>query len=103
MTAPKYDTVDTHGTGCTLSSAIAAYSSHGFDLESALVLAKAYVQSGLEKSSKIGKGPGPVTHTGFVRKSKNFPWVTKTAHDGINRPKSPSCAGILTHICFPPY
>jgi hydroxymethylpyrimidine/phosphomethylpyrimidine kinase len=51
---------NTHGSGCTLSSAVAAQLALGQQLREALILAKAYVFKAIEKSYSIGKGAGPV-------------------------------------------
>lgn len=51
---------NTHGSGCTLSSAIAAQLALGQQLREALILAKAYVFKAIEKSYGIGKGSGPL-------------------------------------------
>jgi hydroxymethylpyrimidine/phosphomethylpyrimidine kinase len=51
---------NTHGSGCTLSSAVAAQLALGQQLQEALILAKAYVFKAIEKSYGIGKGPGPL-------------------------------------------
>ena len=51
---------NTHGSGCTLSSAVAAQLALGQQLQEALILAKAYVFKAIEKSYVIGKGPGPL-------------------------------------------
>ena len=56
------DTQDTHGTGCTLSAAIAANLALGHSLFSAVQHAKAYVTAALRHSLRIGKGQGPVGH-----------------------------------------
>jgi hydroxymethylpyrimidine/phosphomethylpyrimidine kinase len=56
------NTTDTHGTGCTLSAAIAANLALGKDLHSAVRLAKDYVTTALNYSLRIGKGQGPVGH-----------------------------------------
>lgn len=56
------DTNDTHGTGCTLSAAIAANLALGKDLHSAVRLAKDYVTTALKHSLRIGQGQGPVGH-----------------------------------------
>lgn len=57
-------TSNTHGTGCTLSSAIAAYSARNIPLSPAVKLAKAYLQAAIEGASdgKIGKGHGSLCH-----------------------------------------
>ncbi len=52
----------THGTGCTLSSAIAAHLATGHSLIEAARLAKAYVQSAIEQAPGLGAGSGPLQH-----------------------------------------
>lgn len=56
------ETSDTHGTGCTLSAAIAANLALGADLSRAVTLAKDYVTAALHHSLRIGQGQGPVGH-----------------------------------------
>ena len=51
---------NTHGSGCTFSSAIAAQLACGQHLKDAVILAKAYVTKAIEKSYQIGKGAGPL-------------------------------------------
>ena len=51
---------NTHGSGCTFSSAIAAQLAGGQQLREAVILAKAYVTKAIEKSYAIGKGAGPL-------------------------------------------
>lgn len=53
---------NTHGSGCTFASAIAAQLASGKQLADAVMLAKAYVTKAIEKSFSIGKGPGPLDH-----------------------------------------
>ena len=53
---------NTHGSGCTFSSAIAAQLALGQQLHEAAILAKAYVTKAIEKSYSVGKGPGPLNH-----------------------------------------
>jgi len=53
-------TPNTHGTGCTFSSAIAAQLASGQQLREAVILAKAYVTKAIEKSYQTGKGAGPL-------------------------------------------
>ena len=64
FSAPRVQTGNTHGTGCTLASAIAAYLVKGLPLEAAIAEAKAYLQGALERADSldIGAGPGPVPH-----------------------------------------
>lgn len=62
LTTQVVNTPHTHGTGCTLSAAIAANLALGKDLRSAVHLAKSYVTTALKYSLAIGKGQGPVGH-----------------------------------------
>ena len=57
---PRFDTEDTHGTGCALSAAIAARLAHGDDLLSAVRAGKRFVSGAIERSLRIGRGYGPV-------------------------------------------
>ncbi len=67
MRAPRIATANTHGTGCTLSSAIAAYLALGYTLVDAIEAARAYVRSALAAGAtvKTGQGGGPLNH-GFA-------------------------------------
>ena len=60
----RVNTVNTHGTGCSLASAIATYLADGHDLTHAVAKAIAYVEAGLEAGRflSIGEGPGPLWH-----------------------------------------
>ena len=58
----KIETNNLHGTGCTLSSAIASFLALGFSLEDSIFKAKEYLTKCLEYSVKMGKGFGPVNH-----------------------------------------
>ena len=55
-------TKNTHGTGCTLSSAITAYLAKGKDLLEAVRLGKEYIQGAIENSLNLGHGHGPLNH-----------------------------------------
>ncbi len=59
---PRIDTKNTHGTGCTLSSAIASNLALGHTTHEAVRLAKDYVTEGIRHSLAIGKGCGPLNH-----------------------------------------
>ena len=52
----------THGSGCTLSAAICSYIALGFNLIESINKAKSFIEKSLEKSYKIGSGPGPLGH-----------------------------------------
>jgi len=58
----KLMTKDTHGTGCTLSSALASFLAYGMSLDIACKKAIDYVQEAIISTYKVGKGRGPVNH-----------------------------------------
>lgn len=58
----KINTKNTHGTGCTLSSAIAANLAKGMTMKEAVSLGKEYITKAIENSFELGKGPGPTNH-----------------------------------------
>lgn len=62
--SPRIDTVNTHGTGCTLSSAIAAGLARGLSLTAAATAAKQYIDGAIAAGAayRIGHGHGPVNH-----------------------------------------
>ena len=58
----KVDNKNTHGTGCTLSSAIACGLAKGMDLDTSIQLAKDYIYGALKVMLDLGKGSGPLDH-----------------------------------------
>lgn len=64
LSSPRAATRNTHGTGCTLSSAIAAHLALGAGLRQAVVEAKAFLDTALGSADRlhVGQGPGPVDH-----------------------------------------
>lgn len=58
----RIDNPNTHGTGCTLSSAIAANLAKGFSLEESVERAKEYISEALAAMLDLGKGSGPMNH-----------------------------------------
>ena len=58
----RIDNSNTHGTGCTLSSAIASNLACGMELEDAVRSAKAYISGALAAMLNLGKGRGPMNH-----------------------------------------
>lgn len=67
----RIDNPNTHGTGCTLSSAIAANLAKGFELAESVERAKEYLSGALEAMLDLGRGSGPVNH-GFGIHSEFF-------------------------------
>ena len=64
LAGARIETRNNHGTGCTLSSAIAAFLARGFEMEEAVRRAKAYVAAAIQAGAayRIGHGHGPVHH-----------------------------------------
>ena len=81
----RIDSKNTHGTGCTLSSAITASISRGENLLNAVRIAKEYVTRAIENAPEIGKGFGPLYHnitpkttSAFEKEAKDFDfWFSK--------------------------
>ena len=64
--APRIDTPHTHGTGCTLASAIAANLALGLDVEGAVIRARAYVREAIRTNPGLGSGRGPLNFNAAV-------------------------------------
>jgi hydroxymethylpyrimidine/phosphomethylpyrimidine kinase len=62
LRSPRYDNRHTHGTGCTLASALASYLARGLDVVAAAEAAKQYVSGALAGGFALGSGIGPVDH-----------------------------------------
>lgn len=62
FTGKRIDNPNTHGTGCTLSSAIASNLAKGFTLEQAVSRAKDYISGALAAGLNLGAGSGPMNH-----------------------------------------
>ena len=60
--APRIDNPNTHGTGCTLSSAIACNLAMGYSMEESIRNAKEYITGALKDGLDLGKGSGPLNH-----------------------------------------
>lgn len=58
----RVNTKNTHGTGCTLSSAIASYLAKGYSIDKSVHLSKEYITKAIENSFDLGRGVGPVGH-----------------------------------------
>jgi hydroxymethylpyrimidine/phosphomethylpyrimidine kinase len=68
----RYTSKNTHGTGCTLSSAIATYLSRGKVLKKACELGIKYVNQAIGSNLNYGKGNGPINHLNSIIISKKF-------------------------------
>ena len=58
----RINTINTHGTGCTISSAIASLIGKGYPIEEAVAISKEYITTAIKNSFSIGHGVGPVGH-----------------------------------------
>ncbi|WP_010168713.1 bifunctional hydroxymethylpyrimidine kinase/phosphomethylpyrimidine kinase [Candidatus Epulonipiscium viviparus] len=65
-TADRVETANTHGTGCTLSSAIAANLAKGYSLEASITNAKKYLTGALKANLDLGHGSGPLDHAYMI-------------------------------------
>ncbi|HWZ69819.1 MAG TPA: bifunctional hydroxymethylpyrimidine kinase/phosphomethylpyrimidine kinase [Stellaceae bacterium] len=68
--SPRIATRHTHGTGCTLASAIAASLAQGQDIENAVDRARTYVQRAIAGAPGLGRGHGPLDHAHPLRASR---------------------------------
>lgn len=66
--AERVDTNNTHGTGCTLSSAIACNLADGHSLDKSISLAKEYLVGAMKNDMNLGKGSGPLNHLFCIEK-----------------------------------
>ena len=72
FTSPRYKTRNTHGTGCTLSSAITTFFSCGKSLKKACELGIKYVNLAILNNPNYGKGHGPINHLNSISINKRF-------------------------------
>ena len=68
----RYKTKNTHGTGCTLSSAITTFLSCGKPIKKSCELGIKYVNSGIRTNPKYGKGHGPINHLNSINLERKF-------------------------------
>eukprot|EP00534_Pseudo-nitzschia_fraudulenta_P000514 CAMPEP_0201130274 /NCGR_PEP_ID=MMETSP0850-20130426/39325_1 /ASSEMBLY_ACC=CAM_ASM_000622 /TAXON_ID=183588 /ORGANISM="Pseudo-nitzschia fraudulenta, Strain WWA7" /LENGTH=614 /DNA_ID=CAMNT_0047399991 /DNA_START=117 /DNA_END=1961 /DNA_ORIENTATION=- len=105
----RWDTENTHGTGCTLSSAIASTLALGeenresdddkrvgatsaIDIVDACCLAKAYVSAGIQRGVQLGSGPGPVVQTEFPCSWENFPTIVTDPTSKMDKTSNSFCS-----------
>lgn len=66
----RIDNPNTHGTGCTLSSAIASNLAKGFELETSIEMAKDYISKALSDMLDLGAGRGPMNHAFMIKNNE---------------------------------
>ncbi|MBR7887992.1 thiamine phosphate synthase [Marinomonas sp. A79] len=74
---------NTRGTGCTLSTALASFMAHGYELLDALTMAKAYITGALKTGVKIGEGAGPLGRPGWPLQIENLPEIVSSDGDSL--------------------
>ena len=68
----RYKTINTHGTGCTLSSAITTFLSCGKTIKKSCEQGIKYVNSGIKTNLNYGKGHGPINHLNAIYIDRKF-------------------------------
>ncbi|QYJ73354.1 thiamine phosphate synthase [Shewanella sp. FJAT-51649] len=91
LSSARINTRHNHGSGCTLSSAIASVLAFGFVLQDAVVVAKAYVNQGLTQAQGIGQGPGPLARTAWPHSLTAFPHVTAYPKNSLSESSDVQC------------
>lgn len=84
LASQRVNTRHNHGSGCTLSSAIAAVLAQDFVLQDAVVVAKAYVSQGLSAAIGLGQGPGPLARTGWPNDLSRYAKINQCDGNFIN-------------------
>jgi hydroxymethylpyrimidine kinase/phosphomethylpyrimidine kinase len=82
-------TDNTHGSGCTFASSIAAQLACGRPLRESVLLAKAYVTKAIERGFPIGKGPGPLDHFYRIRTEPPARGVHEVPQHGMHPAAEP--------------
>ena len=99
LTQPRLNAIHNHGTGCVLSSAIAAVCAHGYGIADSIIVGRAYLQQALLYSYATGKGAGSLQHHGWPVTPCYFPQLQRT-DEAID--DNVSFAGMTTPIGFYP-
>jgi hydroxymethylpyrimidine kinase/phosphomethylpyrimidine kinase/thiamine-phosphate diphosphorylase len=71
-TAPRIESLNTHGTGCSCASAISAFLAQGEPLPVAIAKAKEFISAGIRLAGPLGKGHGPLNHFQAAREPGIF-------------------------------
>lgn len=72
VSSPRIDTKNTHGTGCTFSSAITANLALGLSLEEAVKKSKAYIYAAIVDDMNLGQGNGPTNHWAYFKDTNKY-------------------------------
>jgi hydroxymethylpyrimidine/phosphomethylpyrimidine kinase len=80
-TSPRIDSIHSHGTGCTLASAVAVHLARGRPLEEAVARARGFVRRAMLAAPGLGAGHGPMGHAGAGTDEMTIQQVTLPARD----------------------
>ncbi|KGP92263.1 phosphomethylpyrimidine kinase [Pontibacillus chungwhensis BH030062] len=75
FTSPRFDTLHTHGTGCTYAAAITAELAKGKSLNEAVSVAKTFISAAIEHTLEIGHGQGPTNHWAYQNTKRKGEYV----------------------------
>lgn len=85
FTHPRIETDATHGSGCTLASAIASRLAHGEPLVEAVRDATAFMERAVRYSLDVGQGPGSVNHLAALRNRATMNRTAEQVHETVER------------------
>ncbi len=92
---PRVDTDATHGSGCTLSAAIATRLARGDSLVEAVETSVSFMARAVRYHHAAGEGPGPVHHLVGIRNDAARTATTETVHDAVERLPGSETDGLL--------
>ena len=85
LSSPRLNTRNSHGTGCFLSSAIAALRALGWSPLDSIISAKAYLNQGLRQAPALGRGYGPLAFNPWEKIEEDFPSVQRSEFDAAGK------------------
>lgn len=97
--ADKVETKNTHGTGCSFASAIAAYLAKGYGLIESVDRAKKFITLAVKFGLGLGRGSGPVNHMAQLYREAERYKVIEELHEAIRRLEAMPYAGMMVPEC----
>jgi len=94
----RIETKDTHGTGCTISSAIATGIGQDMSVREAVRRAKDYITMAIKFSLRIGGGHGPTNHMAYVLRDSARYLCVEELKSAVKRLKDSECGNIIPEI-----
>jgi hydroxymethylpyrimidine kinase/phosphomethylpyrimidine kinase len=94
----RIETQDTHGTGCTISAAIATGLAQGMSVYDAVKRAKEYITTAIRFSLRIGGGHGPTNHMAYVFRESHRYHCIKELRDAASQLTEGKCGNIIPEI-----